>query len=289
MARATTSGDRLDQWLVAHGRAPSREKAQALIMAGAVTVNGRAADKPGRRVSPDALVVVHEPACPYASRGGLKLAHALRAFGVDVSGRTAVDLGASTGGFTDCLLQHGAARVYAVDVGRGQLAWRLRTDARVTLLEGVNARYLEPARAGGPCDLVTADLSFVGLRLIWETIRKLLRPRGDVIALVKPQFEAGRGHVGRGGVVRDPAVHAVVLRDAIDAAHAHGLAAVAATPSPITGPAGNIEYLVHLRAAPAEPRPVDVGAVVSEAHARFGRANVRGPHPSDGQARQGQG
>jgi 23S rRNA (cytidine1920-2'-O)/16S rRNA (cytidine1409-2'-O)-methyltransferase len=240
-----------------------------------VTVDGQRVDKPGRRVGPRARVVLHAPGSAYASRGGVKLAHALETFGVDVLGRTAVDLGASTGGFTDCLLQHGAARVYAVDVGRGQLAWRLRTDPRVVVLDEVNARFLEPDQVGGPQDMVTVDLAFISLRLVWGTIARLLRPGGDVVALVKPQFEAGRAQVGRGGVVRDPSVHASVLRDVMDAARAHGLAVLAVTPSPVTGPAGNIEYLVHLRASPARAR-IDVDAVVTDAHARLGRARSAG-------------
>lgn len=279
-ARAVAvSGTRLDQWLVAHGQVASREEAQAVIMAGAVTVDGQRADKPGRRVGPATRVVLHGPARVYASRGGVKLAHALTTFGVGVDGRTAVDLGASTGGFTDCLLRHGAARVYAVDVGRGQLAWRLRTDPRVTVLDEVNARYLEPDRVGGPCDLVTVDLAFISLRLVWGAIARLLRPGADVIALVKPQFEAGRSQVGRGGVVRDPAVHASVLREALEAAREHGLVAVAATWSPVTGPAGNIEYLVHLRVTQAGAA-VDVAAVVADAHARLGRPGSAGRHAS---------
>lgn len=211
---------RLDQWIVAHGYAATREEAQAAIMAGDVTVDGVVADKPGRRMRPGARVAIRRPAHSYASRGGLKLAHALAAFGIDPRERTAVDLGASTGGFTDCLLQAGAARVYAVDVGRGQLAWRLRTDPRVVCLEGVNARHLTPAQVGGPCDLVTLDLAFISLRLVWKAIAALVRPGGDVIALIKPQFEAGRAHVGRGGVVRDPTVHEAVLRSALDTAAA---------------------------------------------------------------------
>ncbi len=270
MVRAETP-DRLDQWLVTHGHAATREQAQALIMAGAVTVDGRPADKPGRRVRWEADVAVRDTSPAYASRGGLKLAHGLAVFAVPVRGRVAVDLGASTGGFTDCLLRHGAARVYAVDVGRGQLAWRLRTDPRVTVLEGQNARYLEPDQVGGAKDLVTADLSFISLRLVWDTVRRLLRPDGDAVVLVKPQFEAGRERVRRGGVVRDPAAQAAALRAVLAAARASGLAATAATPSPLRGPAGNIEYLVRLRVGVAEAPPLDVAAVVAEAQAMFGR------------------
>ncbi len=245
--RPPTRGSRLDQWLVDHGLVETRRAAQAAIMAGTVTVDGAVADKAGQRVRRTARVAVRAPACAYASRGGVKLAHALAAFGIDVRGRTAVDLGASTGGFTDCLLQRGAARVYAVDVGHGQLAWRLRTDPRVVCLEGTNARYLTPDLIGGPCDLVTADLAFISLRLVWPAIVGIVEPDGDVIALVKPQFEAGPKQVGRRGVVRDPAVHRSVLHDVLRAASAAGLRPLALTPSPLVGPAGNIEYLVHLR------------------------------------------
>ncbi|HEX4836636.1 MAG TPA: TlyA family RNA methyltransferase [bacterium] len=269
-----SAAQRLDQWIVAHGYAATREEAQAAIMAGDVTVDGVVADKAGRRMPPGARVAIRRPAHSYASRGGLKLAHALAAFGIDPRERTAVDLGASTGGFTDCLLQAGAARVYAVDVGRGQLAWRLRTDPRVVCLEGVNARHLTPAQVGGPCDLVTVDLAFISLRLVWKAIAALVRPGGDVIALIKPQFEAGRAHVGRGGVVRDPTVHEAVLRSALDTAAAAGLVPLALTPSPVTGPAGNIEYLVHLRPAPAASASVDVAAVVGDAQARFPNARI---------------
>lgn len=264
-----SAAPRLDQWIVAHGYAATREEAQAAIMAGDVTVDGVVADKPGRRMHPGARVAIRRPAHSYASRGGLKLAHALAVFGIDLRERTAVDLGASTGGFTDCLLQAGAARVYAVDVGRGQLAWRLRTDPRVVSLEGINARHLTPAQVGGPCDLVTADLAFISLRLVWKAIAALVRPGGDVIALIKPQFEAGRAHVGRRGVVRDPTVHEAVLRSALETAAASGLVPLALTPSPVTGPAGNIEYLVHLRPAPAASASIDVAAVVGDAQARF--------------------
>jgi 23S rRNA (cytidine1920-2'-O)/16S rRNA (cytidine1409-2'-O)-methyltransferase len=268
---------RLDQCLVARGLAATREEAQAAIMAGLVTVDAARADKPGRHVAPDATVALHGPARAYASRGGMKLAAALDAFQIDVRGRVAVDLGASTGGFTDCLLQRGAARVYAVDVGRGQLAWTLRTDARVVVLEGTNARSLEADAVGGPREIVTADLAFISLRLVWPAIAGLIVPDGDVVALIKPQFEAGRARVGRGGVVRDPAVHASVLDDVLRAAEGHGLAPVGLVASPITGPAGNIEYLAYLRraATPAPACALSLADVVREAHARFAPNGTR--------------
>lgn len=273
------AGVRLDERLVRDGLADTRARAQAAILAGRVAVDGAVADKPGRRVTPEMRVDVIAPAHPYVGRGGLKLSHALAAFGIEVRGTVAIDLGASTGGFTDCLLQAGAARVYAVDVGRGQLAWSLRQDARVTVMEATNARHLTPEQFHEPCDLVTADLSFISLRLVWGVMARLVRPGGHVVALVKPQFEAGRAAVRRGGVVRDPAVHAAVLEDALAAAGREGLAAVAVAASPITGPAGNIEYLVHLRrpAVPAAPdgagapSPEDIAGVVADAHARPAR------------------
>ncbi len=263
------ASERLDQWLVAHGLVPTRREAASAIMAGGVLVNGAVVDKPGHRVRPGAQIEVLAPDRPYVSRGGIKLAHALAAFGIDVRGRTAVDLGASTGGFTDCLLQHGAARVYAVDVGWGQLAWQLRTDPHVVCLEGLNARTLTSADLGGTCDLVTADLAFISLRLVWPAIAGILAPGGDVVALVKPQFEAGRRQVGPGGVVRDLAVHETILRDVMESAASCGLVPSGLTYSPIAGPAGNIEYLLHLRKVPRDgsaasaPRAAAAGGVAS--------------------------
>ncbi len=260
---------RLDQWLVLHGLAATRKEAQTAIMAGLVLVDGRVADKPGRRITPQMNVEVQRREEPYASRGGIKLAHALRTFGIDVRGKVAVDLGASTGGFTDCLLRAGAARVYAVDVGRGQLSWRLRTDPRVVCLEGTNARYLTPDRVGTACDLVTADLAFISLRLVWKPIAALLPAGGCAVALVKPQFEAGRENVRRGGVVRDPGVHREVLRTVLETARAAGLGPVGVVPSPILGPAGNVEFLVHLvRGADAVLPVAALDAAVAEAPAR---------------------
>lgn len=271
-----TPGVRLDERLVHDGLADTRSRAQAAVLAGRVTVDGAVADKPGRRVTAEMRVGLVAPAHPYASRGGLKLAHALGEFSIDVQNAVAIDLGASTGGFTDCLLQAGAARVYAVDVGRGQLAWKLRQDARVVVMEETNARRLTPDRFAGPVDLVTADLSFISLRLVWGTIARLVRPDGHVVVLVKPQFEAGRAAVKRGGVVRDPSVHTAVLEAVLDAAAHEGLAPVALTASPITGPAGNHEYLAYLRPAlgTRERRgaaPVDIARVVAGAHDRAGR------------------
>ncbi|MBN2506558.1 MAG: TlyA family RNA methyltransferase [Verrucomicrobia bacterium] len=241
---------RLDIVLVERGLCESRTKAQRLIMAGQVTVNARPARKPGDRVGPaDDVALLGRPR--YVSRGGEKLDHALRHFGIAVAGLTAVDLGASTGGFTDCLLQHGAARVYAVDVGRGQLAWTLRQDPRVIVMEGVNARWLAPGSFPAPfapLDLAVSDCAFISLRKILPAAVALLKPAGRIVALVKPQFEAGKAAADRGrGVIADPAVRQAVLHDlrAFVAARLP-LRWQGVTESPLRGPAGNMEFLVLL-------------------------------------------
>jgi 23S rRNA (cytidine1920-2'-O)/16S rRNA (cytidine1409-2'-O)-methyltransferase len=245
---------RLDQLLVARGLAASRERARALILAGAVSVAGAPVTKAGTFVDVDADIAVASPDHPWVSRGGVKLAHALEAFGLDVGGLSALDIGASTGGFTDVLLQRGARRVVALDVGHGQIDWRLRTDPRVVVIEGVNARHLRPedvpdgARA---FDLITIDVSFISLRHILPVVPPLLTAKGRVIALVKPQFEAGRREVGAGGVVRDPAVHARVIEEVAGAAHRVGLDRVAVVASPIEGAEGNREFLVLFTRRPA--------------------------------------
>lgn len=228
------------------GLAPSRERARALILAGLVSVAGQPAAKAGTPVDPDAEVTVLAPDHPYVGRGGLKLAHALEEFRIAVAGREALDIGASTGGFTDVLLQRGATRVIALDVGHGQLDWRLRGDARVVVIEHFNARHLTPADIPSPVDIVVIDVSFISLRQILPTIPPLLRPGADIIALVKPQFEAGREEV-RKGIIRDPEVHARVVREISAAAREVGLTAVASTPSPITGAKGNVEFLLYLK------------------------------------------
>lgn len=231
---------RLDLLVVERGLAPSREQARAFIMAGTVTVGGRIEDKPGAMVDEGGIVLVEAPS-KYVSRGGLKLERALDAFHLEIAGRVAVDVGASTGGFTDCLLQRGAARVYAVDVGYGQLDWRLRTDPRVVVIERTNVRYLSalPETA----DLATVDASFISLRLVLPATARLLRVGGFIVALVKPQFEAGRGRVGKGGVVRDPEVHREVLRGLAEWGGAEGYGFQKLAVSPIRGPAGNVEFL----------------------------------------------
>lgn len=246
-----TAKQRLDLLLVQQHLAESREQAQRLIMAGEVTVNGQPADKPGRLVPADATLAVKAP-LPYVSRGGVKLAAALDAFALDVTGLTAVDVGASTGGFTDCLLQRGAAQVFAVDVGYGQLAWKLRSDPRVVVLERTNVRHLEQLPGGVQADLAVIDASFIGLSLVLPATLRLLRPGGEVVALVKPQFEAGVDAVGKGGVVRDAKVHRRVLEEIVDVAHGLGLGIAGLTASPLRGPAGNVEFLLWLRPLPAE-------------------------------------
>ena len=240
---------RLDTLLVDRGLAASRDRARALILAGSVRVNGQPATKAGLSVPLDAELSVATPDHPYVGRGGVKLAHALDTFGIRVVGCSALDIGASTGGFTDVLLQRGASRVVALDVGHGQLDWRIRSDPRVDVIERKNARTLTladlpPGRA--PFQIVTIDVSFISLRLILPVVPPLLDAASDVIVLVKPQFEAGRAEVGKGGIVRDPSVHARVLEEVTAAADALGLGRAGTTESPIAGMEGNREYLLHL-------------------------------------------
>jgi 23S rRNA (cytidine1920-2'-O)/16S rRNA (cytidine1409-2'-O)-methyltransferase len=244
---------RLDQLVVARGLAPSRERARALILAGDVLVNGAAVTKAGTAVADDAAVVLRQPDHPWVSRGGLKLAHALDVFQVPVTGAVALDIGASTGGFTHVLLERGAARVVALDVGTGQLDWRLRTDPRVVSLEHVNARHLRPDALPPDLrrfDVITIDVSFISLALVLPAVPPLVADGGRVIALVKPQFEAGRAEVGPGGIVRDPAVHARVIDEVARAAHQIGLTRLAVEPSPVTGAEGNREFLMLLARTP---------------------------------------
>lgn len=231
---------RLDVLLYERGLVPTREKARGMIMAGEVLVNGVTVDKPGTRISPDAdLMLKRKPR--FVSRGGEKLAHALSVFGLDTAGRICADVGASTGGFTDCLLQNGAARVYAIDVGYGQLDYTLRRDARVVTIERTNARYLE--RLAEPVSVVVLDASFISLRLLLPVIKDWLTPQADVIPLIKPQFEAGKQDVGKGGVVRDHRIHARVLTEILVFAQEQQFTVKGLTTSPIKGPAGNIEFL----------------------------------------------
>jgi len=234
---------RLDRLLVDRGLVESREKAQALIMAGEVLLNGQKASKPGQPVDADSkLEVLARP--PYVSRGGFKLAGALQHFAIDVAGKTCVDIGSSTGGFTDVLLQAGAARVHCVDVGAGQLAWSLRTDPRVRLHEGINARELQASEIGEPADLVTCDVSFISVTLILPAAVPLLRPTGQMVILIKPQFEVGKGQVGKGGIVRDPELHQAVCQRVTNAVREFGFE-TAIMYSPILGAEGNKEILLY--------------------------------------------
>ena len=241
--------ERLDVLVAARGLAPSRERARALILAGQVSVDGQVVTKAGAPTRADAAIDLAQPDHPYVGRGGVKLAHAIEAFAIAVEGRRALDIGASTGGFTDVLLRRGARDVIALDVGRNQLDWSLRTDARVLVREGVNARALTSDAVPHAVDLVTIDVAFISLRHILPGLLPLLAPGADVVALVKPQFEAGREEVGKGGLITDPAVHEAVLRAVTEQAAAAGLARAGMTPSPITGATGNREFFLHLRAA----------------------------------------
>lgn len=239
---------RADQLLVDRGLAESRARAQALIMAGQVFTDNRRIDKPGQQLRRDTALTVKGQDHPWVSRGGLKLAHGLDRFGLDPAGRACLDIGASTGGFTDVLLHHGAARVYAVDVGHGQLAWKLRQDARVTVLERTNARALSVQEVAEPVEAIVCDASFIGLEVVLPAPMALAAPGAWMIALVKPQFEAGRARVGKGGVVRDPAVHAEVcarIRDWLGARP--GWRVLGLCESPVTGPEGNVEFLIAAR------------------------------------------
>ena len=257
---------RLDVWLTEHAHAESRAKAQALIMAGLVYVDGQKADKPGFAVSEDQRVEVRGTACPYVSRGGLKLEKALRDFGVDPSGYVCSDSGASTGGFTDCLLQQGARKVFAIDVGYGQLAWKLRSDPRVVCMERTNIRNVSPEDLGEALDLSVVDVSFISLKLVLPVIHKLLKPDGQVLCLIKPQFEAGKEKVGKKGVVRDPEVHREVLEAFLQTAKELGFTVKNLTFSPVKGPEGNIEFLGHLTKETVTPFEPDCEAIVKLAH-----------------------
>jgi 23S rRNA (cytidine1920-2'-O)/16S rRNA (cytidine1409-2'-O)-methyltransferase len=236
---------RLDLMLVEKGMAPSRQAAQSLIMAGQILVNDHPVDKPGARVDSNAIIVNRNPEPLYVSRGGLKLAHALDVFGISPTGRICLDVGASTGGFTDCLLKHGAAKVWAVDVGYGQLDWKLRNDQRVTVVERTNIRHAPPELFPEPFDLITIDVSFISLKIVFPAILKFSKLRTDIIALIKPQFEVGKGKVGKGGVVRDAALHQEVIDELTGFLPSIGLQARNIVPSPISGPKGNREFLMH--------------------------------------------
>ena len=241
------SKQRLDTLVVQRGLVTSRERAKQLILAGEVIVSGSAQVKPGHLILPDAEIVVKQPP-RYVSRGGLKLEKALQVFQVDVRDRVAIDVGASTGGFTDCLIQHGAKFVYAVEVGHGQLAWKIRQDSRVCVIEGTNIRTIDVNRFASPIKIGVVDVSFISLQKVLPVVTQIVDPTGEVLALVKPQFEAGRKHVGKGGVVREARVHVQVLCDLIQFIHGLGRSVMGISYSPIRGPAGNIEYLIWCKA-----------------------------------------
>ena len=262
---------RLDVLLVERGLAETRQKAQATIMSGVVFVNGQRADKSGLAVAEDAAVEVRGNALPYVSRGGLKLEKAMREFGARLDGCVCADVGASTGGFTDCMLQNGAAKVYAVDGGYGQLDWKLRNDPRVVCLERMNARYLTHEQVPDELDFASVDVSFISLKLILPALRGLLRGGAHVACLVKPQFEAGREKVGKKGVVRDPDVHLEVLERFLGHAVESGFGVLGLTYSPIRGPEGNIEYLGYLEAGAETVGAFDLAALVRASHEELDR------------------
>ncbi len=258
--------ERLDVLLTARGLAESREKARAIIMSGEVFVGDQRVDKAGTMVDPAAEIEVRGHVCPYVSRGGLKLEKALRDFGIRPEGFVCSDSGASTGGFTDCLLQQGAKKVFAIDVGYGQLAWKIRTDPRVVCMERTNIRYVTPEDLGEPLDLSVVDVSFISLSIVLPAIRALLKPEGQVVCLIKPQFEAGKGKVGKKGVVRDPAVHLEVLESFTALAKRLDFTICNLTFSPVKGPEGNIEFLGHLSRVPGEDRCPPLAELVRTAH-----------------------
>ena len=266
--------ERLDIILTERGIFPSREKAKASVMAGLIYVDGQRTDKPGTPVDTKAEISVKEDLCPYVSRGGLKLEKAIEVFGFSLDGKTAADIGASTGGFTDCMLKNGARKVFAIDVGYGQLDWKLRNDPRVVCMEKTNIRYVVPEDLGEPADFSSIDVSFISLTKVLLPVRNLLTDEGEIVCLIKPQFEAGKEKVGKKGVVRDPAVHQEVIEKVRDYAMSIFMEPCHLSFSPIKGPEGNIEYLLHLKKHPegtgvTDSLKVSVEAVVAEAHGQL--------------------
>lgn len=257
---------RLDVLLTEQLYADSRAKAQAIIMAGQVYVNGQKADKPGTSYEETVDIEVRGVTCPYVSRGGLKLEKALRDFGVKPEGFVCSDSGASTGGFTDCLLQQGAKKVFAIDVGYGQLDWKIRSDERVVVMERTNIRYVTPEDLGEPLDLSVIDVSFISLKIVLPAIKQLLKPTGQVLCLIKPQFEAGKEKVGKKGVVREPETHKEVLDNFVALAAELGFTILGLTFSPVKGPEGNIEFLGHLTLEDKQGITPDTASVVADAH-----------------------
>ena len=260
--------ERLDVLLVNRGLAASREKAKRTIMAGLVTVDGRVEDKPGSVFDTESDIAVTGKECPYVSRGGLKLEKAIEEWGVDCSGKVCMDMGASTGGFTDCMLQHGAVKVYAIDVGYGQLDYKLRTDERVVNMEKTNIRYLDTALIEEAIDLISIDVSFISLKHMFPVASQVLAEDGKVVCLVKPQFEAGREQVGKGGIVRDPKVHEEVINNVIGYAAENGLYPHELSHSPIKGTKGNIEYILLLSPKKCD-NELGVASVVKASHAEL--------------------
>ena len=260
--------ERLDILLVNRGLAPSREKAKAMIMEGNVFVENVREDKAGSTFDTEAVIEVRGNTLKYVSRGGLKLEKAMTHFDISLDGKICMDIGASTGGFTDCMLQNGARKVYAVDVGYGQFAWKLRQDERVVCMEKTNIRYVKPEDIADKLDFASVDVSFISLTKVLEPARELLREDGEMVCLIKPQFEAGREKVGKKGVVREKSVHEEVITNVIDFAKNHGFCILHLEYSPIKGPEGNIEYLVHIRKNTngSEGEPADIHGVVEAAH-----------------------
>lgn len=255
--------ERLDILLVEKGFFPSREKAKASVMAGLIYVDGNRVDKAGNMTNPDSILFVKEPLCPYVSRGGLKLAKAIDSFDLRLAGKTAIDMGASTGGFTDCMLQNGVIKVYAMDVGYGQLDWKLRTDPRVVNMEKTNIRYIDCVSFPEKVDFITVDVSFISLHLILPVAASLLKENGQVVCLVKPQFEAGREQVGKGGIVRDKAIHREVILNVMNYAEECKLYPKELTFSPVTGAKGNIEYLLLLTKNP-DSASINIDTIIGD-------------------------
>lgn len=260
---------RLDVLLVEQGYADTRTKAQAIIMSGQVYVDGQKADKPGMSFDETLPLEVRGAVCPYVSRGGLKLEKALRDFGVDPTGYVCSDSGASTGGFTDCLLQQGASKVFAIDVGYGQLDWKIRSDPRVVVMERTNVRYVTPELLGEALDLSVIDVSFISLKIVLPVIKTFLKSTGQVLCLIKPQFEAGKDKVGKKGVVREAATHKEVLDNFVALAKELEFRILGLTFSPVKGPEGNIEFLAHLTLADKEGIEPDTSEVVIQAHEKL--------------------
>jgi len=257
---------RLDVLLTERGHADTRTKAQAVIMSGQVYVDGQKADKPGVSYEETVNIEVRGVNCPYVSRGGLKLEKALRDFGVKPEGFVCSDSGASTGGFTDCLLQQGAKKVFAIDVGYGQLDWKIRSDPRVVVMERTNVRYVTPEQLGEPLDLSVVDVSFISLKIVLPVIKTFLKPNGQVLCLIKPQFEAGKEKVGKKGVIREPETHKEVLDNFVALAKELNFTILGLTFSPVKGPEGNIEFLGHLTREDKPDMQPDTAAVVAQAH-----------------------